>query len=161
MLAFVSARQDLYTSEETAIVRRIVESGGTAKSAGRAVGRTKSSVISKCAREGIQFKKRNNATGKKKSDKTNNLPGGKSDLKLLFESFDENPETAIPLLETRDHHCRWPLLNGLSCGAQNYLEHSYCPSHRAVAHATPTPAPRINEPQGVPFHAPGISQPAA
>lgn len=44
------------------------------------------------------------------------------------------PSTAVPLLELRDCHCRWPI-GSVFCGAERVAMRPYCEGHWARAKA--------------------------
>ena len=147
----------LYTPEEDVLIREYAMKGKLARECADALGRTKSSLLSRAKRLKISFKREviykfdkpinenKNPLEKRPFRFFSNIP------KPLVTPRYEQPEAAttpfgIPrsLLKLEEHHCRWPCFESpksgrqMFCCADRMTGKPYCADHQALVYIKKT-----------------------
>lgn len=110
---------------------------------------TRTAVIGKARRLGLTDRPRPpKKTRPSQARKTRNLHDNIVVDQITPEAIGIN---AIPFLESREHHCRWPVGEGtgldlLFCGDPKLTGYSYCPRHCRVSCASAAAIARIGRP---------------
>ena len=112
-----------WTDEATELLRALVSEGFSAGQIAKEIpGTTRSGVVGKVHRMGLVLR---GARGAREPRETRR--------RTIRKHLPADSSLALPLLELKAHHCRFPLDSGCFCGATRWnLRTSYCEYHARI-----------------------------